>query len=72
MVSRYRDLDLVIAELQRELTAAEKLLVLPARIVGVGDQAGKPLGQEIYISVVFREVILAAAATNDFLLDDIE
>ena len=72
VISGNGDFHLVVTEFEREFAGAEELLMLPADIIGVGGQTRKPLGEEIDIGVVLREVIVAAATTDDRFLDDVE
>ena len=59
---RHVDRDLVVAELERELAAAEELLVLPAGRVGVGAHAREPLGDEVERVPVLGEPLVEAAS----------
>ena len=72
MVVRDGDSTLVVAELQREFAATEELLVLPAGVVGVGDQPRKPLRDEVDVRVVVGKVIVAVAPADGVVVDDVE
>ena len=46
--------------------------MLPACVVGVGDESRKPLGEKENVGVAFREMLEAIAAADAGVVDDIE
>ena len=62
VVTRHRDAHVVVSELERELAAAEELLVLPSHPVVVRTEAGEELGNGIQVVVLLREMLVAASA----------
>ena len=61
MIVRCREGDLVVAELEGELTRAEELFVDPAGVVGVGGHAWEPLGDGVDAVTVLLEEFVARA-----------
>ena len=59
MIGRYRQSDIVVAELKRKLAAAKKLFVLPTSIISIGGHAGKPLRQKENVCISFFEGAVA-------------
>ncbi len=59
-LGRHGDANGIVAEFQRELTAAEKLLVLPPGVVGVRNDAGEPLGDFVNVVLVLFEELVTA------------
>ena len=69
VIGRYADRYVIVAELQRELTAAEKLLVVPALVVGVDDHAGKPLRNEEDIVAIGCKVFVTTPCPHRVFFD---
>ena len=61
VVGRSGDGHLEVAEGERELAAAQELLVLPALVVGVQGHARVELGDGVEVVVLVREVLVPAA-----------
>ncbi len=72
MVFRHRYLDFVVTEFERELSAPKKLLVVPAIVVGVGDEPRKPLSEEVNVGVVVLEVFVSIASADPLVVDNVE
>jgi hypothetical protein len=70
MVGGHRELDVVVAEFQREFARTEELLVLPAVDVVVGRHAREPLG-DLEQVVLVVELFVAGAAAEDLRLGDV-
>ena len=71
MVGRRGDLDPVVAELERELAASEKLLVLPAGVIRVGRHAREPLRDLVDVVLVLLEIFEPAARADFARVDDV-
>ena len=68
MVARDRQIDFVITKFECEFAAAQKLFVLPARIIRIGGQTREPLRHTKDVIVFFGEIFIAPAASNrDFV-----
>ena len=72
MIGGDSDFDFIISEFERELATAEKLLMLPADVIGLSSQARKPLREEIDIGVVIGKVIVTTTTADNRFLDDVE
>ncbi len=70
-VGRRGDANGVVAQFQRELATPEKLFVLPALVIGVGNDARIPLGNFVDVVLVFLEELVSAASRNDFRVDNV-
>jgi hypothetical protein len=66
VVGRDRELDVVVAEFQREFAGAQELLVLPAVGVVVGRHAREPLGDLEQVVLVFVELLVAQRPPSTF------
>ncbi len=76
MVRRHGQVDLVIAEFEREFAAAQELLVVPAFVVRIDHHAREPLGeQEDVVPALARiigEVLVTRTRVDGVFLDDVE
>ena len=76
VIVRHGDRDIVIAEFQRELPPPQKLLIMPAFIVRIGDHSRKPLGhQEDVVAARARivgEMFVTRSRIDRVFLDDVE
>ena len=63
MVLRHRQLHVVVAKIEGELSIAQELLVLPAFVVAVNDHAGIELGNGVDVVVLFFEVLKPTASS---------
>ncbi|MDA7628467.1 hypothetical protein N8843_07480 [Verrucomicrobia bacterium] len=61
----------VVSKLEREFSATQKLFVMPATIVGIGSHARKPLSHFINEIIIFGEILITAAGTNQLGIDDV-
>ena len=75
VIVRRSDANDVVAQLKRELAAAQVLFVLPTRGVGVGHHARKPLGNLVDVVALFATLILevleTSAAADQFRVIDL-
>ena len=71
MIVRHRNGNAIISKFEREFSATKKLFVMPATIVGVGSHAWKPLGHFINEIIIFGEILITAAGTNQLGIDDV-
>ena len=76
VIVRHGDRDIVIAEFQRELAPPQKLLIVPAFIVRIGDHSRKPLRhQEDVVAAEARivgEMFVTRSRVDRVFLDDVE
>ncbi len=64
VIGRHRQFDVVVSEVEGEFTAAQKLFVLPTRIVAIDDHARVELGDRVEVILVLLEVLIASATTD--------
>ena len=72
MVFGYRYVDFKLTEFEREFTTAEKCLVLPAGIIGIGRQARVPLCDLEDVVIVFLEVLVTGSGRHPGAVHDVE
>src|SRR5215213_3532733 len=69
MIVRRRDSHEKIAELESELTASEKLIVLPAIHIVIGGHSRIPLGELVDICSIRKDLVPRPTAVNACVVD---
>src|SRR5205809_2220499 len=61
MIGGYRQIDIIIAEIESKLTLSEELLILPSYHIVIYTHPGEPLADDVQVIFVFREILHPAA-----------
>ena len=74
MIGWNRHSNVVVAKFQCELTRAQEFLIRPAFVVGIGDEAWKPLCESINSIAVFTfvgKIFVACARAYDVAVNNV-